>query len=125
MRRAFLCLGLAGAGLLLAAPAAFGACCSFSALGPDVNEPAQKSVVREKADDPFQWLTDNRESCPGDEATLDYYIGKKWFFTVMKIDPMQMKKQPDGSFTGEITPTRSTFASPSLVYPLRITSISV
>src|SRR5690242_21328858 len=45
MRRAFLCLGLAGAGLLLAHPAAFGACCYFSALGQDVNQPAQKAFL--------------------------------------------------------------------------------
>src|SRR5947199_1602207 len=46
MRRVFLCLGLAGAGLLLLShPAAFGACCYFSALGQDVNQPAQKAFL--------------------------------------------------------------------------------
>ena len=29
----------------------------------------------------------------------------------MKIDPKQMKRGPDGSYTGEVTPTRFTFAS--------------
>src|SRR5262249_18111828 len=55
----------------------------------------------------------------------DFYIKKKWFFTVMKIDPMQMKKNKDGSYEGEVTPTRFTFASDKLIYPLKITQISV
>src|SRR5262249_19215595 len=37
----------------------------------------------------------------------------------------QMKKKDDGSYTGEVTPTRFTFASEKLVYPLKITQISV
>src|SRR5947209_12521934 len=46
MRRAFLCLGLAGTGLLLLShPAAFGECCYFSAVGQDVNQPAQKAFL--------------------------------------------------------------------------------
>src|SRR5258708_8111744 len=43
----------------------------------------------------------------------------------MKIDPMQMKKRADGSFEGEVTPTRFTFTSEKLIYPLKITQISV
>ena len=84
-----------------------------------------KIVQADRAADLYHWLKENRYSYAGDEATLDHYIGKKWFFTVMKIDPMQMKKRPDGGFAGEITPTRFTFASKRLVYPLRITQISV
>src|SRR5262249_46569049 len=34
-------------------------------------------------------------------------------------------KNADGSFTGEVTPTRFQFASDKLVYPLKITQISV
>jgi hypothetical protein len=84
-----------------------------------------KIILAERADDLYAWLKDNKYSYSGDEATLDYYIKKKWFFTVMKIDPMQMKKRKDGSYEGEITPTRFTFASEKLVYPLKITQISV
>lgn len=84
-----------------------------------------KIIVAERADDLFTWLKDNRYSYSGDEATLDHYIAKKWFFTVMKIDTMQMKKKPDGTFDGEVTPTRFTFASDKLIYPLKITQISV
>ena len=43
----------------------------------------------------------------------------------MKIDTMQMKKNKDGSYAGEVTPTRFQFASDKLIYPLKITQISV
>jgi hypothetical protein len=84
-----------------------------------------KIIVADRADDLFTWLKDNKYSYAGDEATLDFYIKKRWFFTVMKIDTMQMKRNPDGSFLGEVTPTRFQFASDELVYPLKITAISV
>jgi hypothetical protein len=84
-----------------------------------------KIIVAERADDLYAWLKENKYSYSGDEATLDFYIKKKWFFTVMKIDAMQMKRKPDGTFDGEVTPTRFTFASEKLVYPLKITQISV
>jgi hypothetical protein len=78
-----------------------------------------------RADDLFKWLKDNNYSYSGDQATLDFYVQKKWLFTVMKIDTMQMKKNKDGSYAGEVTPTRFTFSSDKLVYPLKITQISV
>ena len=53
------------------------------------------------------------------------YVQKKWLFTVMKIDTMQMKTNKDGTFDGEVTPTRFQFTSEKLVYPLKITQISV
>jgi hypothetical protein len=43
----------------------------------------------------------------------------------MKIDTMQMKRNADGTFAGEVTPTCFQFASDKLVYPLKITQISV
>src|SRR5437016_10077642 len=43
----------------------------------------------------------------------------------MKIDTMQMKKNQDGTFAGEVTPTRFQFTSDKLVYPLKITQLSV
>jgi hypothetical protein len=84
-----------------------------------------KIIEAGRADDLFQWLKDNRYNYSGDEATLDFYIQKKWLFTVMKIDTAQMKKNPDGSYAGEVTPTRFRFTSEQFVYPLRITRISV
>jgi hypothetical protein len=84
-----------------------------------------KIIEAGRADDLYAWLKDNKYSYSGDEATLDFYIQKKWLFTVMKIDTMQMKRRADGSFDGEVTPTRFQFASEKLVYPLKITQLSV
>jgi hypothetical protein len=84
-----------------------------------------KIIEAGRADDLYAWLKENKYSFAGDEATLDFYIQKKWLFTVMKIDTMQMKRRPDGSFDGEVTPTRFQFASEKLVYPLKITQLSV
>src|SRR5205085_4767334 len=84
-----------------------------------------KIIEATRADDLFTWLKDNKYSYSGDEATLQHYIQKKWLFTVMKIDTMQMKRNKDGTFDGEVTPTRFQFTSDKLVYPLKITQISV
>jgi hypothetical protein len=84
-----------------------------------------KIIQADRADDLYAWLKENKYSYAGDEATLDHYVKKGWTFTVMKIDTMQMKKRPDGTFDGEVTPTRFTFPSEKPVYPLRITQISV
>jgi hypothetical protein len=84
-----------------------------------------KIITAERADDLYDWLKQNRYRYGGDEKTLGYYIQKRWVFTVMKIDPKQMKRTGNGSYTGDVTPTRFTFSSPRLIYPLRITQISV
>jgi hypothetical protein len=84
-----------------------------------------KIIQAGRADDLFQWLKDNKYSYAGDEATLNFYVQKQWLFTVMKIDTMQMKKNKDGGYSGEVTPTRFQFTSDKLVYPLKITQISV
>lgn len=84
-----------------------------------------KIIEAGRADDLYQWLKDNKYSFSGDEATLNFYVQKKWLFTVMKIDTAQMKKNKDGTFAGEVTPTRFQFKSDKLVYPLKITQISV
>jgi hypothetical protein len=84
-----------------------------------------KILAAERADDLFKWLKEHKYSYSGDEATLDFYVKKKWFFTVMKIDTMQMKRNQDGSFDGEVTPTRFQFTSEKLIYPLKITQLSV
>src|SRR5262249_44591135 len=84
-----------------------------------------KIISAERADDLYEWLKKNKYSYSGDEATLNFYVQKKWLFTVMKIDTMQMKRNKDGSYAGEVTPTRFQFKSDKLVYPLKITQISV
>jgi hypothetical protein len=84
-----------------------------------------KIIEANRADALFDWLKKNKYHYAGDEATLNFYVQKKWVFTVMKIDTMQMKKNKDGSYAGEVTPTRFQFTSDKLVYPLKITQISV
>ncbi len=84
-----------------------------------------KIIEAGRADDLHQWLKDNKYNYAGDEATLNHYVQKKWLFTVMKIDTMQMKRNRDGTFAGEVTPTRFQFKSDKIVYPLKITQISV
>ncbi|MBY0552062.1 MAG: DUF2330 domain-containing protein [Candidatus Obscuribacterales bacterium] len=84
-----------------------------------------KIIVANDAKGLFEWLKQNKYSYGGDESTLNFYIQKKWFFTVMKIDPKQMKKGAEGAYTGEVTPTRFTFSTEKCIYPLKITQISV
>jgi hypothetical protein len=84
-----------------------------------------KIIEAGRADDLYKWLKDNKYSYSGDEATLGHYVQKKWLFTVMKIDTAQMKRNKDGTFAGEVTPTRFQFTSEKLIYPLKITQISV
>src|SRR5262245_47519998 len=69
-----------------------------------------KIIEAGRADDLYQWLKDHKYNYSGDEATLNFYVEKKWVFTVMKIDTMQMKKSRDGTYTGDVTPTRFQFA---------------
>jgi hypothetical protein len=84
-----------------------------------------KIIEADRADALFSWLKDHKYTYSGDEATLNFYVQKKWLFTVMKIDTMQMKRNKDGTFAGEVTPTRFQFASEKFIYPLKITQISV
>jgi hypothetical protein len=84
-----------------------------------------KIIKADRPDDLYTWLKDHKYSYSGDEATLDYYVKKKYFFTVMKIDTLQMKKNKDGSYTGDVTPTRFSFTTDKIVYPTKITQVSV
>ena len=84
-----------------------------------------KVLTADRANDLYTWLKENKYHYGGDEATLDFYVKKGWVFTVMKIDTMQMRRRPDGTYEGEVTPTRFQFASDKLVYPLKITQLSV
>jgi len=84
-----------------------------------------KVIEADTADALFTWLKNHKYNYSGDEATLNFYVQKKWFFTVMKIDTMQMKRNKDGTFSGDVTPTRFTFTTDKIIYPLKITQISV
>jgi hypothetical protein len=84
-----------------------------------------KILAADEAEALYEWLQENKYHYRGDQATLEHYVKKGWTFTVMKIDPKQMKRGADGNYLGEVTPTRFTFESDRLVYPLRITQLSV
>ena len=84
-----------------------------------------KILEAKDAKDLYDWLKQNDYSYAGDEATLEHYVKQGWYFTVMKIDPKQMKRDQGGTYRGEVTPTRFTFASDRLIYPLKITQLSV
>jgi len=84
-----------------------------------------KILKAEEAGDLYRWLKEHRYAFAGDEETLEYYVKKRWFFTVMKIDPMQQKRREDGTYQGSVSPTRFVFSSERLIYPLRITRLSV
>jgi hypothetical protein len=70
-----------------------------------------KIIAADRADDLYKWLKDNKYQYAGDEATLNHYVRQKWVFTVMKIDTMQMKQEKNGTFAGDVTPTRFQFSS--------------
>jgi hypothetical protein len=84
-----------------------------------------KILEADRADALFDWLKKNNYTYSGDEATLNHYVQKKWYWTVMKIDTAQMKRNKDGTFDGEVTPTRFQFSTEKMIYPLKITQISV
>jgi Uncharacterized protein conserved in bacteria (DUF2330) len=90
-----------------------------------IGSQAYKIITADKAGDLYTWLKENNYNYAGDEVTLDSYIQKKWFFTVVKIDTSKLKKNPDGTFSGDVTPMRFQFASDKLIYPLKITRLSV
>src|SRR4051794_8083017 len=48
-----------------------------------------KIIKAARADELFRWLKDHKYQYAGDEATLDFYVKRGHFFTVMKIDTMQ------------------------------------
>jgi hypothetical protein len=84
-----------------------------------------KIVAADRADDLYRWLDDNGYSYKGDEEMLKRYLSRHWVFTVMRIDPRQMKRNRQGQYVGEVTPTRFTFRYRTLIYPLQITAPSV
>src|SRR5262245_14402743 len=45
-----------------------------------------KILEADRADALYEWLKTNKYHFAGDEATLDFYVRQKWYFTVMKID---------------------------------------
>jgi len=84
-----------------------------------------KIITADRADDLYRWAEAERLHLRGDEKSLDVLIQKHWIFTVNEDRPKQMKASRGWQLPGEVTPTRFTFPSEQLIYPLRITQISV
>jgi hypothetical protein len=84
-----------------------------------------KIIAAGHAEELYQWLKQNRYHYAGNEVALGFYVRKQWTFTALRIDSKQQKPNKDGSYSGDVTPTRFEFTSEKLVYPLRITQVSV
>src|SRR6266536_813086 len=141
MRRAWGAVSLLALAVFLAGtPSAESACCYFSAKDKDILQPAQKAFLTWDPQEKVETFTvqpkfegnaqDFGMVIPTPSQPKLHEMPRDFFkhlaiYSVMKKDTMQMKRNKDGTFAGEVTPTRFQFASEKLVYPLKITQISV
>jgi len=60
-------------------------------------------------------------------AALQFYLDKSWYFVLLRIDPEgELGNDPYlDYYSGGIDPIRLTFSTPELVYPMRISVISL
>jgi hypothetical protein len=72
-----------------------------------------------------EWLNNNGYafSIEGQEI-LDYYVQKNWFFVAMKIQSEEIVNNSE-YYTGAIQPIGIMFFSDEIIYPLKISSVSV
>jgi len=71
------------------------------------------------------WLNDNGYAFPIEgQEILDYYVQKQWFFVAMKIQSDEIVNNSE-YYTGAIQPMGIMFFSDEMVYPLKISSLSV
>ena len=71
------------------------------------------------------WLNDNGYAFPIEgQEILDYYVQKQWFFVAMKIQSDEIVNNSE-YYTGAIQPLGVMFFSDEMVYPLKISSLSV
>ena len=68
-------------------------------------------VSADQTDALHAWLRANHYEA--DREVLDAYVKKKWCFTLLQNDPAQMRKQADGVFAGEVSPSGSDSPAPS------------
>lgn len=74
----------------------------------------------------YTWLKDNGYNYPEyGKTVLDDYIRNSWFFTAVKINAEDLALAENRLNTGTITPLKLTFASDKIVYPLKISSITM
>ncbi len=86
-------------------------------------------VVLQSTDsgDLFAWLDENGYKIPSEhEYLLDDYIENNWYFVAVKIDPLLDEELPlEISRSGQITPLMMTFKTPNIIFPLKISQMSV
>jgi hypothetical protein len=82
-------------------------------------------VSAARAAELFKWLKANRYQYAGGEAALNDYVQKRWVFTVLKIDPAELRKTSGGIYVGAVTPMRFQFTSDKPVYPLLMSQVAV
>ncbi|MCJ7790320.1 MAG: DUF2330 domain-containing protein [Candidatus Atribacteria bacterium] len=71
------------------------------------------------------WLNDNGYAFPSNgQEILDYYVQKNWFFVAMKIQAEGIVNNSE-YYSGAIQPIGIMFFSDEIVYPLKISSLSV
>jgi len=71
------------------------------------------------------WLNDNGYAFPTEgQEILDYYVQKQWFFVAMKIQHDETMNSSE-NYTGAIQPIGIMFFSDEIIYPLKISAVSV
>ena len=72
-----------------------------------------------------EWLNDNGYAFPAEgQEILDYYVQKNWFFVAMKIQHEETMNSSE-NYTGAIQPIGIMFFSDDMIYPLKISTLSV
>ena len=71
------------------------------------------------------WLNDNGYAFPAEgQEILDYYVQRSWFFVAMKIQHEETMNSSE-NYTGAIQPIGIMFFSDDMIYPLKISKLSV
>jgi hypothetical protein len=71
------------------------------------------------------WLNDNGYAFPVEgQEIMDYYVQQNWFFVAMKIQHEETMNSTE-NYTGAIQPIGIMFFSDEMIYPLKISTLSV
>ncbi len=89
---------------------------AFRPFDEETVETAAPEVIG--ADRIAAWLAENKVHV--DAGDLDYYVVRKWFFTVARVDASALTKGTDGTASGVTAPLHLTFAAEEPVLPLRL-----
>jgi len=103
-------------------------------VSKDIDVLSEQSVgvfdaVTLSATDPnalVNWLQENKyKFSVEDKDVIDYYIQRKWVFTVMKINALSMPSTSDYYYNVyNINPVMFRYSANSLIYPMRLASIN-